>query len=222
MHISDQDLNEAMGQASAPTNEWKDSFQKDKKIASYEIAKYLTEKYHVKTISGKRDREIYIYEDGVYRPGVNILRAEAQTMLEELASTHVKNEVIEKIKDLTVADRKEFDVVRNLINLNNGVFDIETGKLIEHNPKYLFLHIIPVNYQSGTDCPAVKKFLSEILDENDIPTIQEWSGYILFRSYFIKKAMIMVGERDTGKTTLLKLLTHFVGKENVSGVSLQR
>ena len=41
-------------------------------------------------------------------------------------------------------------------------------------------------------------------------------------SYFIKKAIIFVGERDTGKTTLINLLASLMGKGNVSGVSLQR
>ena len=106
--------------------------------------------------------------------------------------------------------------------MNNGILDIETGQLLDHNPSFLFLHTLPVNYDPEADCPEIKKFLEEILSLQDISVIQEWFGYMLYRSYFIKKALIAVGEKDTGKTTLLILMASFIGKENVSGVSLQR
>ena len=86
----------------------------------------------------------------------------------------------------------------------------------------MFFTKIPVAYKKDENCPQVKKFLSEILHENDIPIIQEWFGYCLYRSYFIKKAIIFVGEGDTGKTTLLRLKERFIGKDNVSGISLQK
>lgn len=203
-------------------NIWKEMFGLVKNKASFDIAKFLVDKYRVKTIGQKKDREIYIYENGLYVLGVNVLRGEIQQMLEELAITQVKNEIIEKIKDLTVIDRREFNVDRNYINLNDGVLDIKNGTLNEHDPKYLFLHKIPVNYKQEVDCPAIKNFLSEILNDDNILAVQEWLGYTLYRSYFIKKAIIFVGERDTGKTTLLRLFEKLVGKDNISGVSLQR
>ncbi|MEK7617592.1 MAG: phage/plasmid primase, P4 family [Patescibacteria group bacterium] len=202
--------------------DWKIGFQTDKANCLYDLAKHLVEKYHVKTISGRKDRDVFIYDNGVYRLGVNDLKAEIQTLLEELATTHIKNEVLEKIKDLTVCQREEFNVNQNFINLNNGILNIETGELTEHDPKYLFLHRLPIDYKANADCPAVKKFLFDILNEDNIPVIQEWIGYALYRSYFIKKAIIFVGERDTGKTTLINLLASLMGKGNVSGVSLQR
>lgn len=205
-----------------PPVDLKELFQKDTKQGSYDIANYLVDKFHVKTIAGKRDRDIYIYENGIYRLGENDLRQETQLILEEFGITHVKNEVIEKVKDLTIVNRRVFDISTHLINLNNGTYNIETGELTKHDPGNLFLHKIPVDFKAGADCPIIKKFLGEVLNESDISVIQEWLGFCLFRSYFIKKAMILVGERDTGKTTLLNLIASFIGKENMSGVSLQK
>ena len=76
--------------------DWKIGFQTDKANCLYDLAKHLVEKYHVKTISGRKDRDVFIYDNGVYRLGVNDLKAEIQTLLEELATTHIKNEVLEK------------------------------------------------------------------------------------------------------------------------------
>jgi putative DNA primase/helicase len=91
-----------------------------------------------------------------------------------------------------------------------------------HSPEYLFFDKIPVDYVEGVDCPVIKQFLRSILNKKDVALIQEFAGYLLWRSYLIKKAFILIGERDTGKTTLLNLLIKFIGELNTSGVSLQK
>jgi len=126
------------------------------------------------------------------------------------------------IKDLTLTNRNDFKVEENLINLNNGIFNITTKELIPHNHEYLFFTKIPVNYDINAKCLKIEKFLNEILPEHVAEIILEWFGYCLYRRYFIKKAIIFVGERDTGKSTLIKLFERFIGKENTSGVSLQK
>ncbi len=196
-------------------------FPGDIKEVSYRIAKHLVDKYHVKTI-GDRIRDIYVYKDGIYILGLNILKAEIQTILEELASSHHKNNIIEMIKDSTLANREDFNPDISLINLNNGIFDLKNNELIQHHHKYLFFAKIPVNYDKEATCPNIQAFLKEILPDFYSEIILEWFGYCLYRQYFIKKAVIFVGERDTGKSTLLKLLNTFIGPENSSVVSLQK
>ncbi len=196
-------------------------FPGDTKVVSYRMAKYLIEKHNVKTI-GEKVREVYIYKDGLYILGLNILKAEIQEILEENASTYHKNNIIDMIKDLTLTNREDFNLDKNLINLNNGIFNIKNKELIQHSPDYLFFTKIPVNYDVNAKCPIIENFLDEILPEEYKKIIIEWFGYCLYRRYFIKKAIIFVGERDTGKSTLIKLFERFIGKENASGVSLQK
>lgn len=202
--------------------DWRLEYDLDKKVTLYNLAKFLADKYNVKTIGSRKEREIYIYHNGVYILGNNYLRMKIQEILEEIATTQVKNEVMEKIKDLSVCDRKEFVVDRNYINLNNGILNIKTGELLVHDPKFMFLHKIAVDYKPEKQCSAIIKFLKELLNEEDLKVIQEWFGYVLYRSYFLKKALILVGERDTGKSTLLKLFDKLIGKDNISGISLQQ
>jgi len=216
----DSALTEAQTSESSPL---KIAFKEnDKKPAIYEVAKFLIEKYNIKTISGIKRREIFIYQDGIYKPGEDVLKMDIRNILEELSNTHHIKEIIETIKDLTPTDRKDFVVNPNFINLRNGVFNIQTKELYSHDPKYLFLIKIPITYIPNTDCPKIKKFLSDILDEDQIKIVQEWVGSLLYRLYFIKKALILVGEGDTGKTTLLNLFFAFLGEANVSGISLQQ
>lgn len=193
-----------------------------RKEAALKIAQHLVTKYFIRTIDGKKDRELYLYKEGVYVTGTNTLRKEVQNILGELATSHYKNEIVDKVKDLTLVERKVFEVDPRYINLKNGVLDLKTNELFEHDAKYLFTYQIPVIYNPNATCPTINQFLKDILSEPDIQIIQEWFGFSLYRHYFIKKALICVGERDTGKTTLLNLLTDFIGTSNIAGVSLQK
>src|SRR3989344_3804751 len=142
--------------------EIKDNYIVDKQFGSQLFAYYLVDEYHIQTV-GERIRDLYIYKDGIYVIGTNVIRAEIQRILGSFANRHQKNEIIEKIKDPTTKDRKEFNVSKNLINLDNGVINIENSEITEHDPKNLFFTKIPVAYKKDADCPQVKKFLSEIL-----------------------------------------------------------
>lgn len=205
-----------------PNESLKKIFTENKNKGLYKIAKYINKKHSVHTVEGKKSRDVFVYKDGLYVQGENILRQEVQEILEELASSHYKNEIIDKVKDLSLTPRDKFNVDRKFVNLLNGILNVETNELLPHDPSYLFLHKMPVSYDPSIDCPKINKFLSEILNAEDISIIQEWFGFCMYRYYFIKKALILVGERDTGKSTLLNLISAFIGKENISGVSLQK
>jgi putative DNA primase/helicase len=64
------------------------------------------------------------------------------------------------------------------------------------------------------------EFIKKTFYEEDISLVQEWFGFHLIRRYIFKKAVIFHGEKNTGKTVALNLLTTFLGN-NVSGLSLQ-
>ncbi len=124
---------------------------------------------------------------------------------------------------MSAIDREEFeDIPEELICLENGIYNIKTKKLEEHNPKYYFKTKLSIDYNKEADCILIKKFLQDILYDEDIPVMQEWFGYNLYKRYFIKKAMILFGIKDTGKTILLNLLMAFISRKNTCGISLQR
>ena len=208
----------------------KDFFFEDKKgnkkvspFGIQKIARYFVDNYHIKTVGDNNNREIYFYNDGYYdKRGASVIKAGIEEILEEACTIHYKNEITEKVKDMTYAERDDFIINRNLINLKNGVLNLETNELSPVVPDNLFLYQIPVNYDPTAKCPAIEQFLTEILEENDIKIFYEWLGYSLYRQYFIKKALMLVGSGNTGKTTLLRVFTRFIGSLNISGISLQR
>jgi len=109
----------------------------------------------------------------------------------------------------------------NLINLRNGILDIETGELLPHDPQLWFTSVIDIEYKPDAKCPNFLKFLSEVLPPESHPTIQELLGYALYRSSYARRAFMFVGQGNNGKSVLLDILTRFIGEENVSNKSLQ-
>lgn len=187
----------------------------------FRLTEYLVAKFNPKTIKGFK-REVFIYEDGIYVPGEETLRKAIREELGELCSNTYVKEAIEAVKDFCPIHRDKFNADKHLLNLNNGVLNVRTRELKEHSPEYLFFTKIPVDYNPKSDCPAIRKFLSDVLDEEQIQIIKEWVGYGLYPEYSIKKAIIFVGDGDTGKSTFMSVLFAFYGAENVSGVSLQK
>lgn len=190
----------------------------------HKIANSLINKYNFKTISDKKGDEIFVYINGVYiNSGKDVIRSEVELVLSNRCTSHYVNEIVNKIVRKTLVRRNSMGCDNiNLICVENGVLDLRDGKLKKHSPKYRFMNKIPVAYDKTARCPKIEKFMNDILYEEDVDAMQEWVGYMLLRSYFLKKGVICVGAGDTGKTTLLNLIGKFIGEDNISGISLQK
>jgi len=87
--------------------------------------------------------------------------------------------------------------------------------------KWAFLSGLPVEYNPDAECPTFLKFLKEVLpDERDRLTIQEIFGSFLYRLP-VDRAFFFFGEGANGKSTLIKIMMAFLGKENIATRSLQ-
>jgi putative DNA primase/helicase len=105
--------------------------------------------------------------------------------------------------------------------LENGLYDIQTGQLTPHSPKFLSTIRLSLTYDPQAKCPNIDKFLSEIMTCDDIVPIQELIGYSLIPDYSIQRAFLFSGEGRNGKSTLIKMIEAFVGSANCSHQSLQ-
>jgi len=189
----------------------------------HDIAESLMKLYNFKTIVGKKDDEIWVYDNGIYKPiGKNVIKAKVEMKLSSICKTHNVNEVINKIARRTQITREKFickDI--NLVCVNNGVLNLKTRELSPHAPDYNFTNKVPIDYVKKVQCDKIFEFLNDVIIEEDVDCIQEWFGYQLYREYFIKKSAIFRGIPDTGKTTFINLLIAFIGEDNISSVNLQ-
>ncbi len=198
-------------------------FLKNKTKGTFWIAKYLTERFNIITV-GEKEREMSVYRDGVYRRAENeVIYPEMQRILGENITKNAKSETFHKIADMTSHPRSVFESAPlNFIPLANGVFDLQTKELLPHDSKYRFTYQFPVQYVADATCPNTEAFFAQVLDPEQVLVMQEWLGYYFYRQYLFKKAIILVGEGDTGKTTLLETIIHMIGKDNISSVSLHK
>lgn len=189
------------------------------------IAKYLIEKNNCIAINigtASRNRLIYTYENGIYVENTDFIKTEIQVLLDDLNNIGNTNEILEQIRNMKTVKREEFeDTDRDLINLDNGVFNISKKEIYEHHPKYYFFTKLPVVYDENATWDNVFVVLKDLLQSKDIDILQEFFGFCLYRHYFIKKALILTGEKHTGKTTILNIISRLIGKDNLAGVSLQ-
>lgn len=164
--------------------------------------------------------EIYMYMDGIYSAGEKTIAVFIQDVLEQDAKNHRINEIFGHIRRQTYVKRKEIFEEKDKICFLNGVLDTKTLKIIGHSPDYIFFNKIPINYLSSADCPRIKKFISEIVTEEDTSILQEIAGFLLYKNYFIHKAIMFVGSGANGKSTFINLLKIFLGEENCVSVPL--
>lgn len=113
---------------------------------------------------------------------------------------------------------------RHLLNLKNGMYDINSGRMLPHDPKYLSTIQLPFAFERKSECPRWTRFLDEIFpgDTDSQAILQEWFGYCLVPVTRFEKALFCVGEGCNGKTVALTVLENLIGKENCSHISLDK
>ena len=172
----------------------------------------IMEEYPLKTM--KDTKQIYCYDKnkGVYIQGGESLIEEQCEILYPEISTHDVQEVINHIKRRSGVDRWEFDSANpNILNLQNGLLNIETGEFTEHSSDCLSLIQIPVAYNKKAKCPNILRYLGQVLHPQDVFTALEIFGYCLYKSTEYEKAFMFFGDGSNGKGVFIKLIEAFVG-----------
>ncbi len=170
----------------------------------------------------KESEEIYVYENGIYKPyGKTKIKEETQKRLGRYSKNHYINETVERIRIDNYIPEEKFNNPDNKIVVENGVLDLETKELEDHTPEYIHITKIPWEYNPDADCPKIEKFISEIVEDEDVKIIQEMFGYCLLKDYPIAEGFMLLGQGANGKSTLLNLLEKFLGEENVASPALQ-
>lgn len=115
------------------------------------------------------------------------------------------------------------DPYRNLINLENGILDLETLELLTHNPTYLASIQLPIKYNRYAKCDRFMEFINEIAmgDNEIINVLQEIVGYCLTAETKAEKAFYFYGGGSNGKSVLAKIIKELVGEKNVTSITLE-
>jgi len=201
-----------------------------KKVNITGVTNEILTNYSIKTIYSSKSTTMFIYEDGIFtNKGNAIINNIIENLLKDFATFRIVNEIIKKIQRKTMFDFDEFMKIKeDKICINNCVLDfsnllkIEMFEICSLDPKYVFKSKLNMDYNPKAKCPKLLEFFEKSFYPADIPVIQEWLGYSLFNRYAFKKALLIQGITDTGKTVFLNVFKHFLGLKNICSISLQK
>lgn len=191
-------------------------------VCSPQLARLLLESDNEHYLVTSDNQTILRYNGSYYtNPGEPHILNRINYYCEKLTSNRIKSETTGFIKNNEYIDREALEQPLNLLNLKNGIFDIITGELIPHDPKYTFLAEIPIDYNKDAECKKWEKFIADVIYPEDIPFMQEVCGYLLHRKYTWSLLLILLGHGRNGKTTFLNVMTAILGKKNTRHIPLQ-
>jgi putative DNA primase/helicase len=166
------------------------------------------------------DGRLWRYQGGVYRPDGDAWAAEqVRDLTGDGYRRAYKAEVLDwcRSEQATIGDRPD----RSLVNLRNGLLDWRTGELRAHSPEARSLIQLPVDYDPAADCPAVRRFLAQVLPGDALGFAFELTGWLLVPEPRYRKAVLLLGSGHNGKSTTLGLWRALLGAGNVASVTLQ-
>jgi putative DNA primase/helicase len=169
---------------------------------------------------------LHHYSEGAYRAGgEKFIAARVKALLGEWGmlekwSSYRASEVSKFI----VADAPELWESPPLerINVQNGILDLTSRRLLPHSPEWLSTVQIPVRYDPQAACPAWEKQVAETFPKDAQGVAWEIVADLIQPDRSEKAAIILVGEGDNGKSAFLENAAHLIGRRNRVDLSLHR
>lgn len=145
----------------------------------------------------------------------------------EVRKNQIKSEVWSEIIENTDKERictfDTFNVnIDDYINFQDGMLNLKTKELLPHDPKFKSTIQIPCKYkdilESKGYAPTFNKYMDDLCkDKPDYKTLLlEFCGAVISNipGEKFKKALIMKGLGDTGKSKLRSLVEYLIGENN--------
>jgi putative DNA primase/helicase len=195
------------------------------KVTAHALAVALEAEAHLARDKGDA---LYVFQDGAYRPG---------------GEKHVRRRVRELLEAWGQAQRWSSELVNNAIlailarcpslwerppldtlNVQNGLLDVAARALRPHSPEFLSPVQLPVAYDPAATCPEIEAFCRQVFPEDAYEAGVPWElvAWLMLPHPWPQKAVLLLGEGGTGKSTFLALLRAFLGRENTVALSLHR
>lgn len=169
---------------------------------------------------------LYRYEDGVYRPhGDDHVRSCVKEILErENATKHWSSYRAGEVAKYIAIDAPPLwdRPPLALLNVRNGLLDVESKMLKPHAPNHLSPIQIPVDYDSEAVCPRWDNFVVEVFPSDCLSLAYELPAYLMLPDVSQQVAFLLIGEGSNGKSTYLTGIDNFLGQQNVVTVSLHQ
>lgn len=149
--------------------------------------------------------EYYIYQYCVRQLRRKIKACSDVTLLGKIASDlKTRRKIQSSIYD--------FDRMNEVMNFENGTFDLVKKQLRNHNFDDMLTQYIPYEYKEDADTSPWIKYLKDWFPDNDLQKyIQSVMGYILSGNLSEKTFWFFYGDSNTGKSTFINIINRLAG-----------
>jgi len=179
-----------------------------------------------KTVMNDRGGDVIHRYDSGQGIWVNDGKPFIETQIEQIMGLDAKpsfyRDVLKHVQVKSYVKAEDFEEDNHIIVFPNGCFNVLTGELTEFSPHYNARSRLPMNYDPSADCPAIKRFMAEVLSPENVAFMQEWAGYHFLKDYRFQRCVVLVNDGDGGKSTLLSIFIAAIGRENVASQNLYR
>lgn len=193
----------------------KETFYNGNKFLFDKFARFLKSEYNIIRV----DNQLHVYTDGIYKGGADNIES---IMIKHLPGLNKskRTEVLAYL-ELICGGEKEMSSAE-YIAFRNGIYNITTENLQPFTPDIVILNKIDWNYNADAYDANVDKLLTRLAcgDRAVRDLLCEVIGYCFYRRNELRKAFILIGEKQNGKSTYLKLINYLLGKDNVTNLDL--
>ncbi|MBS4171917.1 phage/plasmid primase, P4 family [Bacillus sp. FJAT-49736] len=162
----------------------------------------LDTKKEIERITAKVLRSLYKSED------------EAETKWARMCERrNIRMNSIKDLMPLVPGEREEFDRNKYLFNVENGIIDLKTGKLQQHDREFGITKITNIEFDEKAKCPTWSVFLEQIFkgDKELIDYMQRLVGYSLTGDISEQSMYFLVGGGSNGKSTFVNTIKKLMG-----------
>jgi P4 family phage/plasmid primase-like protien len=203
----------------------RDIYEESKERGRYAAVRLLRREHEFLTPEDTEELHVYIPDLGIYEAGAKYdIGRTLDRKLGTHYSQHEKTEILGRLKEVTV-ERDELEAARmdgTYVCCANGVLEIESRDLHDHDPKWLFTRRLPVAYDPDAEADEIRDFLEDITRrESDWQTMVEMVGNALLPHYDYESFMVLFGRGSNGKSTWFNVVRTFLGQDNVENIPLQ-
>ena len=178
------------------------------------VSEWFSTKYHTLTLEHDK-KTIWVYRErnGCYTPnGIDLIEQIYGTRI-GWDRPSIMSRIHLHIRGLSKIEADKFENSNQYINLKNCVYDIlaRSGNN-EHNHKYKFKYILPMEFDYEAKCPNFDKVLKDTFPKlEDRRLIMRWFAYHFVSGRREAKSLFIFGPPESFKSTLLEILREFLG-----------
>lgn len=191
------------------------TFYVGKKLQHNLVSDYIIDAYNCRYYNGS----IYFYTDRGYSNNMKELELIIYNLIPEITTNSIK-EILHYI-DIHLAINPTTPT-RHYIQTLNGLVNLYTGEFREFDKNIFTTVSIPVYFNTHAD----EKEMTDALmmyanyDKELFELLVEFIAYIFFDKNKFRKMFMLYGIGSNGKSKYTSIIEKFIGKENITSLSL--